>query len=178
MNLDDFDFHRIRSSAWTDDAAHLFGLAIPPIASAGGTAFTLEAHHTGTRFGRHLQFQSGAADHQLLLGDPLGPNASGEYAFANWGLGGHHPLELELANETYSNDQHTITQPPFVIHLIESRPLEHRQRILAAMRNAPLANNVLLTLQAGAERIEHFAFTPRDSRMSGLASASVRYMLR
>jgi hypothetical protein len=179
-SLDDFDFQRVPSSVWTDDGAHLLGLKFPRLGGAGRTALTLEAHHTGTRFGRHLQFLSGAAANHFLLGDPLGPDASGEYAFIDrdLGLGDERSIVLELANETYRNDQHAITQPPFTIHLIERRPREHRRRAAMTLRSVPMGGATALTIHVGVERTDHFAFAVSDTRTGALAGVSVSYVFR
>jgi predicted component of type VI protein secretion system len=83
-----------------------------------------------------------------------------------------------LANETYSNDQHAITQPPFAIHLTERRPREHRHRALVTFRRVSARDRATLTIQAGVERTEHFAFAESDTRTAALTSVSLSYFFR
>ena len=84
LTLDDFDHRRLRSSLWADDAAHVFGATLPAVGPEGRLALTAEYRHTGTRFGRHLQFTSGNTENGFLLGEPLGPDADGGYLYADW----------------------------------------------------------------------------------------------
>jgi hypothetical protein len=154
MNLDDFDWSRVKSSLWTDDAGQLFGVRLPEAA----LAVTLEFHHTGTRFNRHQQFLSGPTVDRMLLGDPLGPDADGGYAFLGW-----ENFGLELATEVYRADQYTIVQPPMRFVLLERRPRERRQRAMLSARRGSA-----ITVQAGIEHVSGFEFVRGSSRTQAL----------
>jgi hypothetical protein len=169
MNLDDFDKSRVASSIWTDDAAHVFGLALP----AGHLDATLEFHHTGTRFNRHQQFLSGPTVNDRLLGEPLGPDADGAYAFVDWG----ESLGIELATEVYRADQYIITQPPMRFHRIERRPRERRHRAILTMHRTP-QRDVTVSVNAGVERVSRFGFLDGVSRTNAVANVVLSVRVR
>ncbi len=154
MNLDDFDWSRVKSSLWTDDAGQVFGVRLPE----APLAITLEFHHTGTRFNRHQQFLSGPTVDRVLVGDPLGPDASGGYAFVEW-----KDFGVELATEVYRADQYTIVQPPMRFLLLERRPRERRHRAMVTARRG-----TALTVQAGIERVSGFEFVRGSTRTQAI----------
>ena len=77
-------------------------------------------------------------------------------------------VAVELANETYASDQHSITQPPFAIHLTEARPRERRQRIVVAFRRDAVASRTQLTVRSGAERVANVSFMQGATRLTAL----------
>jgi hypothetical protein len=176
LNADDFDRRRISSSLWTDDAAQLLGLAFPAIGADGRVAFTLELHHTGRRFGRHLQFESGATLDRTPLGDPLGPDADGGYLVVEreWTRGIR--AEMELAEEVYRDNDYTITTNPFAFHLATTRPQERRHRASLTVRRVA-APGMELVLEGGAEWIRDSGFRARESHVGGMARVGWRWLV-
>jgi hypothetical protein len=174
LNLDDFDVRRLKSVVWTDDAANVFGVVLPRVDADGRWSVGGEFHHTGTRFGRHQQFLSGAAVDRRLLGEPLGPDADGGYAFVDWQATRAAAVTLSLANEAYRANQHAIvSENPFVIAQFAARPQERRLRAALELRHDPPV--VGMSWQAGVavERVTNFDFQVRPERTS--ARADVRF---
>jgi hypothetical protein len=179
MNLDDFDVRRLDGVLWRDDAAQLVGVRVPAITPDGRVGVTAEIHHTGTRFGRHLQFQSGATRDGRLLGDPLGPDADGAYAFVDLDPGPRTHVSVAVAAEAYRADQYVIaSQDPFVIRRTGSRPQERRTRAVLSWRRQSAGARAWFELQGGLERVAQFAFSEGPARTSGMAAAVLHWSLR
>lgn len=178
MSLDDFDPKRLWSSVWRDDGAHVFGINFPALTSDGRLALTGELHHTGTRFDRHLQFRSGATLDQFTLGEPLGPDADGGYAYLDWDATRLSTLSVALAEEAYRNNQYTIILEPFGFRPIGSRPQERRYRATLSYRHHPAAFGTSIQLGAGVERISDFEFTAGPVRTGAIGSVSLSHAFR
>ncbi|MDB4898519.1 MAG: Capsule assembly protein Wzi, partial [Gemmatimonadetes bacterium] len=152
------------------------GLAFPAIGADGRVAFTLELHHTGRRFGRHLQFESGATLDRTPLGDPLGPDADGGYLVVEreWTRGIR--AEMELAEEVYRDNDYTITTNPFAFHLATTRPQERRHRASLTVRRVA-APGMELVLEGGAEWIRDSGFRAGESHVGGMARVGWRWLV-
>jgi hypothetical protein len=179
MNLDDFDVRRLASVAWTDDAAHVFGVNIPQLGRDGRLSLTAEFHHTGTRFARHQQFQSGPTVDQFLLGDPLGPDADGAYLFVDWNAARGTAVGVELADEAYRANQYTIySEDPFIIAEFATRPQERRLRALVSLRRRQSTHGFSWQAGAGIEHITNFNFSAGATRTEGVATIGLSYSFR
>jgi len=99
LQIDDFDARRLRSSL-VDDAGHLLGLRLPLLVRGGELTWRAEWHHTSLRLYEHSQFRSGVTYHDHIIGNPLGPNASGAYLSVAWRPSSATQLALQLAEET------------------------------------------------------------------------------
>lgn len=108
LQIDDFDGRRLRSSL-VDDAGHLLGARLPIITSRGQLAFRAEWHNTALRQYAHSQFRSGVTYREQLIGNPLGPNATGSYLTGTWLPSPATSVELSLADESRDPSMYTVT---------------------------------------------------------------------
>ena len=118
--------------------------------------------------------------HRTLIGDPLGPDASGLYANLDWSASPRRRLTLDAALERRSNDQYEFlsTARGFGFRRIEARPKEQRARVLAAWRVTPRAGQWGFLSQLGYEETRSFAFVRDDNRRGWLARFAVEYRMR
>lgn len=173
--MNDFDVRRLGSVLW-EDAGHVFGIHLPPIGSSGRLASTLEYHHTGVRYYEHEQFTSGQTLHQLLTGDPLGPDAQGAYAYFEWYHSVNNRFTTEVAGERRSNDQYAfLPEPQFGFRLITARPKELRKRVVLGLESLAGRTGLGALVQAGYERTRNFDFASGDDINGFLGRISVEY---
>jgi hypothetical protein len=176
--LNDFDVRRLSSVFW-EDAGHVFGADLPPLAPSGRLRASVEYHHTGIRYYEHEQFQSGQTLHHVLTGDPLGPNAQGAYLFLDWFRSVQRPLSVQCAVERRSNDQYAfIPEPNFGFRRTESRPKEWRARALVGWQLLPDQAQAGGLVQLGYERTRNFDFLVGNDRNGFLARVALQYRFR
>jgi hypothetical protein len=178
--LNDFDVRRLESVLW-EDAGHVVGLTMSRLGRADDVAVTVEMHHTGIRYYEHTQFTTGQTLRRTLIGDPLGPNASGSYAFVDWQASGRRSVTLAMAAERYSDDQYLgVALPNGSLRLerVESRPKEMRYRAILTWSASSPTPGLSILSQLGYERTQHFNFNPSLDRNGLLARLGVEYRPR
>lgn len=176
MDLDDFDFSRVESSVWKDDGAHVFGLSLPRLGAGGQLAATFEFHHTGTRFNRHSEFQDGPTVDGFLLGEPLGPDADGGYAYFDWNAANGGGATLELADEAYRDNQYLPNGPgTSLVHIVQYLPQERRLRAMLTVHGPELRSGLGVSVQAGVEHVNRFGFVDGATRDWALANVVLTY---
>lgn len=177
MDLDDFDAGRLRSAVWGDDGAHVFGLAVPRLGPDGRLGATFEFHHTGTRFNRHSQFQDGPTVDGFLLGEPLGPDADGGYAFLDWNADNGAGATLELADEAYRDNQYASNDPgkTSLVHITQYLPQERRLRATLTVHGPQLAHGLGVRIQGGVEHVNRFGFVDGVTRNQALVNVVLTY---
>jgi hypothetical protein len=176
--LNDFDVRRLGSVMW-DDAGHVFGFDLPSLSRSGRLRASLEYHHTGLRYYEHQQFISGQTVHQMLTGDPLGPNAQGVYANIDSYSSIRHRLSIQLAVERRSNDLYAYTpEPHFGFTISQHRPKEWTGRALANWQLLPEQGQLGGLLQFGYERTRNFDFVTGADRNGLVGRVSLQYRFR
>ena len=176
--MNDFDVRRLKSVLW-EDAGHVFGVDLPPLVPSGRLRASLEYHHTGIRYYEHQQFLSGQTVHQVLTGDPLGPDAQGAYAHLDWYKSAFIRAGLHFAVERRSNDQYAyIPEPNFGFRKTEERPKEWQARALTDVQLLPSVRQFGTSVQFGYQRTRNFAFVEGNGRNNFVARAAVSYRLQ
>ncbi len=177
MDLDDFDFSRVRSSVWLDDGAHVFGLSLPRLDADGRFAATFEFHHTGTRFNRHAEFRDGPTVDGFLLGEPLGPDADGGYAYLDWNAANGAGATLELADEAYRDNQYASNDPgkTSLVHITQYLPQERRLRAMLTIHGPQLKSRLGISVQGGVEHVNRFGFVDGVTRNAALLNVVLNY---
>lgn len=180
-NLDEFDgyLHRIWKSVWVEDGAHRLAAVVPLGGEGRDRSVGFEVRHTGIRFNRHAQFRSGATFERTLLGEPLGPDADGAYAFGNWSVRESTSIGWELAGETYRSDQYRNQSSPYRVFSLERRPAERRRRATLSLRHgATNGGGTSLSLRAGVERVGTADFVRGATRTNALLSLQLVHTFR
>jgi hypothetical protein len=142
LQIDDFDGRRLRSSM-VDDAAHMLGLRVPLVVRGGLLAWRAEWHRTALRLYEHGQFVSGYTHRERIIGNTLGPHATGAYLSTAWQPSATHGIELDLAYEARDPNQYTVTTSGPLdrgftfIRLTNDPNLERRRAILSYSRLLP-----------------------------------------
>jgi capsule assembly protein Wzi len=173
--LNDFDVRRLRSVLW-EDAGHVFGVAFPRLAASGQLGGSLEYHHTGIRYYEHHQFTSGQTLHEVLTGDPLGPDAQGVYANLDQYGSPNERIGLQLVLERRSNDQYiTVQEPNFGFQKVSVRPKEWQGRLLVGWQLTPARRQLGAEMQFGYERTRNFDFIEGSNRNGFLGRAMIQY---
>ena len=108
LQIDDFDARRLRSSL-VEDAAHLLGIRLPVLVREGELTWRAEWLHTSLRLYEHSQFKSGVTYREHIIGNPLGPNASGAYLSVTWRPTPSAQFGLAIADESRDPSQYTTT---------------------------------------------------------------------
>ncbi len=177
MDLDDFDFSRVRSAVWLDDGAHVFGLSLPRLGADGQFAATFEFHHTGSRFNRHAEFRDGPTVDGFLLGEPLGPDADGGYAYFDWNADSGAGATLELADEAYRDNQYVSNDPgkTSLVHITQYLPQERHLRAMLTVHGPQLTNGLGIRVQGGVEHVNRFGFTDGVTRNWALLNVVLTY---
>jgi hypothetical protein len=167
----------VRSAVWLDDGAHVFGLSLPRLGAAGQFAATFEFHHTGTRFNRHAEFRDGPTVDGFLLGEPLGPDADGGYAYFDWNAVNGAGATLELADEAYRDNQYVSNNPgkTSLVHITQYLPQERRLRAMLTVHGPQLGGGLGVRVQAGVEHVNRFAFVDGVTRNSALLNVVLNY---
>ncbi|MGH7669469.1 MAG: capsule assembly Wzi family protein [Gemmatimonadaceae bacterium] len=176
MDLDDFDAGRFRSAVWDDDGAHVFGLVLPRLGADGRLSATFEFHHTGTRFNRHAQFRDGPTVDGFLLGDPLGPDADGGYAYLDWNSVNGAGATLELADEAYRDNQYVHYHPgTSLVHVVQYLPQERHLRAMVTVHGPQLKDGLRVSVQGGLEHVNRFGFVDGVKRDQALVNVTLSY---
>ena len=141
---------------------------------------SVELHHTGIRYYEHHQFTSGQTLREVLIGDPLGPDAGGGYVDVGWCASARQRFTLEGAVERRSNDQYESfsSGATFGFRRIQLRPKEWRGRLLASWRKVPERGGLGLHVEAGYERARNFNFSEGVNRDGVLARVALEYRFR
>ncbi len=180
-NLDEFDghLHRIWKSVWVEDGAHRFGAVVPVGGDARDGTLGVEVRHTGIRFNRHGQFRSGPTLERTLLGEPLGPDAEGAYAYGSWSFGASTAIGWEMAGETYRSDQYRNQSNPYHVIDLDRRPAERRRRATVTLsQGARNGSGTSLSLRAGVERVGTANFVRGATRTNALFSLQLVHAFR
>jgi hypothetical protein len=173
--LNDLDFNRFGSSV-TEDASHVAGIWLPRLDGAGRLDGRIELRHTGIRQYRHHQFTSGQVLVGQLLGDPLGPDASGGYLNLTLSPSTWQRVALDLAAESRRGDEYTdATGGARTIDFVRTleRPAERRLRAVGTWDGSFRAGTLRLLLQAGVERVTNVSFDDGVTDNGALARVMV-----
>ena len=138
-----------------------------------------EYHQTGIRYYTHTQFSSGLEDDGVILGDPLGPRGLGSYLTIDGETNDVGHIALTGAFEVLSGNRYGSTADSagraFQFVPVERRPGEHRARVVATWTfGAPGARDVIAAA-IGVEHVDHFDFSPSQSRVNALAQLRYEY---
>ena len=177
--LNDFDVRRLGSVLW-EDAGHVVGFTMPRLTDDGRLSGSLEYHHTGIRYYEHHQFTSGQTLRGTLLGDPLGPDASGGYANLRWVPSPRDRVTLTGALERRSHDEYELLPlppPQFRFSKTLDRPKEWRTRAVATWRRFGAGGFGTLA-ELGYEHVRNYDFAAGVERDNWAARAGVEYRLR
>lgn len=159
--IDDFDVHslqRMLTGYGSQTVRVIF-----PVVGTPALSLRLGAKHMGTITYSHFALQSGIASRGRLLGDELGPDAkevSGELRWAPWA---GTMLRVEGHEQRYSNATYSFayTDPQMVqssYTKVSSTPDERRHLLIGTFVVRPDAD-LSLTLRAGAQVVDNYAFT-------------------
>ena len=109
LQIDDFDGRRLQST-FVDDAGHLVGARLPLLLSPDDqVTLRLEGQRTSLRQYEHAQFVSGYTYRHRLIGNPLGPHATGLYGSVAWRWHPLNGIEIAAANETRDPSRYAVT---------------------------------------------------------------------
>lgn len=161
---------------FTTEAAWLGGVRVFGLGPDGRADLWAEARYAGVRPHTHHQFTSGLTLDGRVIGDALGPVASGLAAGIDW-RGAAQTVSLSVARERYSGaDLYEDVQgdAPFAWIRIEDRPDEVRVRVLADWTMDGGWRGLSPSVRVGYERVARFAFTP-ESRSNGLLQLRLEY---
>jgi len=160
----------------------IVGATLPRVSGDGRWQGDVELRHTGIRYYEHGQFQSGFTRRRWLLGEPLGPNANGGYAWLRYVPSPATRVELALAQEwrnadTYSSSGGDAAET-LRFHVVERRPREHRTRLVVTGEQRALRSSWgRLVTEAGYEHVRNFDFADGRSRgnLLGRIALEARY---
>lgn len=180
-SFDDFDLRRARS-AFTEDAAYVWGVSSSCLPRCGPVRASLEHHATGLRFFTHAIFTSGYTVDGQIIGDPLGPRAKGTYASLDIDEGAV-PTSLTFAYEDRSGNRYgaassTPDDADFHFVILERHPAERRWRLMTQARRGTPASAVAVRAGVGVERVENLAHVEGVWRTNWTAQLGVEYRVR
>ena len=175
--MNDFDVRRLGSVLW-EDAGHVFGFVVPNIGSSEAWTLRSEFHHTGIRYYEHAQYTSGQTVRQVLIGDPLGPNALGSYLELRRDLDPRRSISFQSAWEWRSDDQYIGFQKPggsIGFQRTQVLPKETRLRgILTFASQSPLEGFGGIA-QVGLERTTNVNFSVGQNKIGALGRIGIEY---
>lgn len=154
LQIDDFDARRLRSSL-VEDAAHLLGARLPIALAGGQLTLRSEWHNTSLRLYEHGEFRSGVTYRQAILGDPLGPNATGATVSASWQSSPGHLVALSIVEEARDPSQYFTTSNNArdegfrFVRVTDEPDLRRRRAVLSVDRAFRVG---ALTFSAGVNR--------------------------
>jgi hypothetical protein len=135
----------------------------------------LEGRRTGVRPYTHHQFSSGLTLDRRVLGDPMGPLATGWQMGVDWN-GAQQTLSVMGAWERYSGDDYCrCLSDGFVWDREADNPDEIRLRTMVTWTRSPAETPVRTILRLGHERVTRFDFTDRN-RSNFMAQFRVGYV--
>jgi hypothetical protein len=175
MLVDDFDVRRLGSSL-SEDAGHVVGIHFPRLDQQGRWGLGSEFRKTGLRYYAHSQFRSGYTRHRQILGDPLGPDASGVYGWLTCTPSASHDVSLNLSWDRRSNDQYQVDQTEgWDFIKTEDHPEEYRYRATAQWVYQNLRRPIRIFVEAGVERAKNHAFQEGATRNNGLVGVRLEF---
>ena len=154
LQIDDFDARRLRSS-FVDDAGHLLGARLPVVTRAGAFVWRGEWQRTSLRLYEHAQFRSGVTYRGRVIGNPLGPHATGGLLSAEWSPSPDRRLQLMVSDESRDPSQYFTTSnnardEGFRFVRVSDDPRYRRRRVIGAWELP--AKGSALTLGLGYNR--------------------------
>jgi hypothetical protein len=172
------NFQQPAGGMW-EDAAWLVGAESKGLGPEARFDARVEWRHNGPEVHTHAQFTSGQTLDGRLLGDALGPNASGVSVQTGW-TGPRSGLRLRLDWERYSGDDYTLARIPgggtwdLDWYRTADNPDEVRARAtLGYSRFA--ARGWETSARLGFERVTRFDFSD-SNRSNALAEVTLRYV--
>jgi hypothetical protein len=168
VKLDGFD-------SFKSEAAWLVGTRMAGLGTQGRLDLWLEGRRTGVRPYTHHQFSSGLTLDRRVLGDPMGPLATGWQMGVDWN-GAQQTLSVMGAWERYSGDDYCrCLSDGFVWDREADNPDEIRLRTMVTWTRSPAETPVRTILRLGHERVTRFNFTDRN-RSNFMAQFRVGYV--
>lgn len=172
-------FEDIRRARWIDalryDADHLLGIELGALGPSGRDGLLIEWHETGFRSHEHTARTTGFSHLGLLVGSPLGPDASSLFVGGRLKLrfGDFYPSMgiARLASDTYEQ----LTKGP--ITRLEEGVAERRYRGGARVRTE-LSSGLYLDISSMFERVTNFGFEPGHHRNNLGGSVSIIWFPR
>lgn len=153
LQIDDFDGRRLRSSL-VEDAAHLLGARLPLLLRDGQLTWRAEWHRTSLRLYEHSQFRSGVTYRGHLIGNPLGPHATGAYLSATWRRSPLSAVEIGLVDERRDPSLYTVPSSTrdtaFRFIRLTNDPDHRRRRAIASIERT--VGGAALRFTAGYNR--------------------------
>ena len=159
----DINLHRTGEMLW-DEASWVWGGIFSGLGAEGRGSLRLEAHRVGVRPYTHPDFPSGMTLDGLVMGNPLGPMASGFSARFLW-AGMANTIAITGARDLLSGDiyQHNgLEAADFRLVLIEDNPDEIRWRGMVEWSRSRIGRGLRPSVQLGYERVTLFDFTDED----------------
>jgi hypothetical protein len=172
--IDDFDARRLKSS-FLDDGGYIAGTALSCITQCGRLGVRAEYRQTGIRYYTHSDYF--LAQHQDLLGDPLGPRGLGGYLTVDGesGSGAYGALtgafEVRSGNRYagVANDPH---QSDFHFVQISHAPGEKRARLMATVSTSHGVDRFSVRATAGVEHVTNYQFVEGSTRNNLLGTVA------
>jgi hypothetical protein len=164
-----------------EDAGYILGFYLPRMVEPGKVDFRLELHHTGIRYYRHAQFQSGWTLNQFLIGDNLGPDANGAYFRVNWEPNSENRLGFNIAIEGRSNDDfiNLLANEPNRVDFekVQDFPDEWRYRLTSEWILRKTQAPYIVKAFWGYERVQNFNFVSGSNRNNFMGGVTLQLNL-
>ncbi|HEY4215951.1 MAG TPA: capsule assembly Wzi family protein [Gemmatimonadaceae bacterium] len=173
--LDDFDARRLRI-VFLQDGGYIAGTSLSCILECGRLGVRAEYRQTGIRYYTHYDYF--LAEHQELLGDPLGPRGLGGYLTVDGeshaGIYGALTGAFEVrSGNTYSSHVTNSSGANFHFVLAARRPGEKRERVMATLSTDRGTQRVSVRATAGVEHVTNFRFVAGSDRNNVLGTVGL-----
>lgn len=167
------------AGGYWEDAVWLVGAERVGLGADGRVDLRVEARHTGPRPHTHSQFSSGMTVDGRVIGDALGPSASGVTVQGDY-TGTASRWRVALSAERYVGDQFHAADLPggdewnWDWFRLADNPDEARQRVLLDYMRFRGWRGLETSVRGGAERVTGFGYTTSGARWGLLAQLTVR----
>lgn len=173
--VDDFDARRLRS-VLLEDGGYIVGTALSCITECGRLGVRAEYRQTGIRYYTHSDYF--IAEHDILLGDPLGPRGLGGYLTVDGenaaGMYGALSGAFEVrSGNSYEGGSTDASTSDFHFTQTAHRPGEKRARLAGTLSTSHGADRVSLRATAGLEHVTNYGFVAGESRNNLLATLAI-----
>ncbi|MDB4877422.1 MAG: Capsule assembly protein Wzi [Gemmatimonadetes bacterium] len=173
--VDDFDARRLRSM-FLEDGGYILGTALSCITECGRFGIRAEYRQTGIRYYTHGDYF--IAEHDNLLGDPLGPRGLGGYLTIDGetdaGVYGALSGAFEVrSGNSYAGGSTDATTSDFHFTQTAHRPGEKRTRLTGMVSTSHGVDRVSLRAIVGVEHVSDFGFVAGQSRNNVLATLAI-----
>jgi hypothetical protein len=173
--VDDFDARRLKS-VFLEDGGYIVGTTLSCITECGRLGVRAEYRQTGIRYYTHGDYF--IAEHDNLLGDPLGPRGLGGYLTIDGenraGVYGALSGAFEVrSGNSYEGGSTDATTSDFHFTQTAHRPGEKRARVTGTVSTSHGADRVSLRATAGLEHVTNFGFVAGESRNNLLTTLAI-----